>query len=356
MPPLLKFALRRLIIIPITLLIVTALLYSVVMATPPEERASLYLRHVSAHITDEQLKTLIDRAIVDHGLDQPYLVQYVNWLGNLLSGEFGWSPALRTDVLEYLNLHMPVTAEITLYSLLIFILFGILGGVWASQRRARASDTGFRFLAFSATSIPSFILALWMISFFYVGLKWFAPGRLSDPIARLVASTDFHTYTGLITIDGLLNGRWDVTLDAFKHLVMPVITVSALHWATLSRVTRAAMIDEAHKDYVLAAQARGIPQRSIVWRHMLRNSIVPALTSSVLSAASLLGGVYIVEIIFGIHGVSQLITASLAQGIPDAPAALGFTVYNVIAVLLLMFVLDVLQAIVDPRIREKIQN
>ncbi len=356
MPPFLKFILRRLLVIPITLFIITALLYAVVMFTPPEARAQLYLHTVSGRITDAQLKTLMDRIIVDHGLDQSYPVQYFNWLGSLLKGEWGWSPALRTDVLEYLNLHMPVTIEITLYSLLFFIPLGIISGVVAGQRRASGADTRFRFLAFSATSIPSFILALWMISFFYVGLKWFAPGRLSDPIARFVSSPDFHTYTGLITLDGLLNGRLDITLDAIKHLVMPVITVSALHWATLSRVTRAAVIDEMDKEYVTAARARGISQRSIVWRHALRNALVPALTSSVLSAASLLGGVYIAEIIFSIHGVSQLITASLAQGIPDAPAALGFTVYNIIAVLLLMFVLDVLQAIIDPRLREKVQS
>jgi ABC-type dipeptide/oligopeptide/nickel transport system permease component len=355
MPPLLKFIVRRMLTIPITLLVITAVLYSIIMFTPPEQRAELYLTGLSPHVTEEQLQKLIDRAIKDHGLDQPFPVQYMNWLGTLIKGEWGWSPSLRTNVLDYLTIHAPVTAEITLFSLLVFIPIGIVSGVQSGQRRARLADDSFRFFAFSATSIPPFVLGLLMISFFYVGLRWFAPGRLSDPIALIVKSSSFHAYTGLITIDGLLNGRVDITLDAIKHLVMPVLTVSALHWATLGRVTRAAIIDEMDKNYVIAARSRGISQRAIVWRHMLRNALVPALTSSVLSAASLVGGVYIVEVVFGMHGISELITSAMAQGIPDAPAALGFTVYNVVVVLLLMFVLDVLQALVDPRIREKVQ-
>ncbi|HET7378141.1 MAG TPA: ABC transporter permease [Anaerolineae bacterium] len=355
MPPFLKFVIRRLLIIPITLLIVTALLYAAVMVTPPEERALLYLTHLSPHITEEQLQKLIARTIVDRGLDQPYPIQYLNWLGTLISGQWGWSPNLRTNVLDYLITHTPVTVEITLYSLLTFIPLGILSGVLAGRAHGQTADNSFRFLAFSATSIPPFILGLMMISFLYVGLKWFAPGRLSDPIALIVKSSSFQAYTGLVTIDGLLNGRLDVTLDALKHLVMPVLTVSALHWATLGRVTRAAITDELDKDYIVAARAHGLSQRRIVWRHAFRNTLVPALTSSVLAAASLLGGVYIVEIVFNMHGVSELITEAVQQQTADAPAALGFTVYNILAVLLLMFVLDVLQAVIDPRMREKVQ-
>jgi peptide/nickel transport system permease protein len=355
MPPFLKFLIRRLLIIPITLLVITILLYAAAMVTPPEQRAQLYL-HASGHATEEQIQKLIDRIIIDKGLNQSYPVQYINWLGTLVKGEWGWSPTLRTSVLDYLTLHTPVTVELTLYALLTFIPLGVISGVLAGQRRGREVDNAFRFFAFSATSVPTFILGLFMITLLYAGLKWFAPGRLSDPIALIVKSSSFHAYTGLVTLDGLLNGRLDITLDAFKHLVMPVLTVGALHWATLGRVTRAAMVEELGKDYVTAARAHGISQRSIIWRHALRNALVPALTSSALSAASLLGGVYIVEVIFGLHGVSDMIISAVAKSAPDAPAALGFTLYNVVAVLVLMFGLDVLQAIIDPRIHEKMES
>jgi peptide/nickel transport system permease protein len=354
MPPFLKFLIRRLLIIPITLLIITALLYAAAMVTPPEQRVTLYLSNLPQRLSEAQVQKLTELAIKKYGLDQPYPVQYLNWLGMLAQGNLGWSPGLRVNVQDYLTSHTPVTAELMLYSLLLFIPLGIISGVHAGERRARAFDHGFRFFAFTATSVPPFILGLMMISLFYVGLRWFAPGRLSDPIALVVNSPQFQSFTGLVTIDGVLNGRLDITLDAFKHLAMPVITVSALHWATLSRVTRAAMIEELDKDYIMAARSHGLSMRAIVWRHALRNALVPALTSSVLSAASLLGGVYVVEILFNIRGLSNLIVAATAQGVPDIAAALGFAVYNVVAVLLLMFVLDVLQAVIDPRLRERL--
>jgi peptide/nickel transport system permease protein len=355
MSPVLKFVIRRLALIPVSLLVITALLYAIAMLSPVDARAQLYLpRNLSRRVTEKQLEIMKQDIIKRYGLDQPYPVQYLNWLGSLLQGEWGWSPNARANVLDYLTPRAPATVELTLYALLLFIPMGMLSGVIASQRHNRALDHGFRLTAFTATSIPPFILGLMMISVLYAGLQWFAPERLSQPLATFVRSSAFQSYTGLYTIDGLLNGRPDVTLDALKHLVMPVLTLSALHWATLGRVTRASMIEELDKEYIVAAEARGVPPRSIVWRHALRNALVPALTSSALSAASLISGVYVVEIIFNMHGVSEMLTLAAAYGPPDVAAALGFAVFSVTGVLLVMFVLDIIQALVDPRLRERL--
>jgi peptide/nickel transport system permease protein len=236
----------------------------------------------------------------------------------------------------------------------LFIPLGIVSGVLASRRHKGAFDNGFRATAFIATSIPPFILGLMMISVFYVGLHWFAPGRLSANIEVLVASPSFHSYTGLMTIDGLLNGRLDVTKDALLHLAMPVIVVAALPWATVARVTRAGMIEESGKDYAVAAQARGVPPRSIVWRHTLRNTLSPVLTASALSAATLVTGIYVVEVVFNLKGVSEIITGAAQFTALDVSAALGFAVYSVLLVLVIMLILDILQAVLDPRLRERI--
>jgi len=172
-------------------------------------------------------------------------------------------------------------------------------------------------------------------------------------ISFAIQEDNFHQFTGLLTIDGLLNGQLNVTLDALRHLVLPVLTLSLFHWATLQRITRAAMLDEFNKDYLLAARARGISHRRVIWHHALRNVFSPVLTSSMLSAASLLTGVYVVEIIYNFQGVSGVITRGVGS-IPDAPAAVGFAVYSILAVLCVMFVLDVIQAWLDPRYREGI--
>jgi ABC-type dipeptide/oligopeptide/nickel transport system permease component len=356
MPPLLKYIARRLLIVPLTLLIITLTLYAFAMLAPVEQRAQLYWPSNlnPDQLTAAQEQKIIERIIAEQGLNDPFPVQYLNWLGNMLRGEWGWSPNLRVQVLPYLQRRLPVTLEVALFAVLLFIPLGIVSGVVASRHHRGRVDHGFRASAFVATSIPPFILGLMMISVFYVGLRWFAPGRLSADIEVFVRSSAFHTYTGLLTIDGLLNGRLDVTKDALLHLVMPVVVVAALPWATVARVTRAGMIEESGKDYAVAAQARGISQRAIVWRHTLRNTLSPVLTASALSAATLVTGIYVVEIIFNLKGVSEMITGAARFTALDVAAALGFAVYSVLLVLVIMLLLDILQAVVDPRLRERI--
>ncbi len=354
MPPLIKFILRRIFFLITSFLVITAVLYAGIMLTPAEERAMLYIpKNTSPRMTEEILQKLIDHAIETYHLNDPFPVQYILWLNNLLHGNWGYSPTLQEDVLSNLLRRTPATLELTLYSLIVFVPLGIVTGAIAAGNIHKPKDVLLQGGAFLATAMPTFILALFLISVFYAGLRWFPPGRVSIAIDFLIHDSSFHQYTGLITIDGLLNGRLNVTLDALRHLVLPIFTLSLFHWATLQRITRAAMLDELGKEYLLAAKARGISQRRAVWRHALRNVFSPVLTSSMLSAASLLTGVYVVEIIYNFPGVSGLITHGITT-IPDAPAAVGFAVYSVLAVLFLMFILDIIQAWLDPRYREGI--
>ena len=358
MPPLLKFILRRLFFLVISFIFITALLYAGIMLTPAETRADLYMpKNLSPNLTEEQAQKLIEKLtaliIEKYHLSAPYPVQYLGWLDNLVHGAWGYSPTLQEDVLTSLLRRTPATLELTLYSILVFIPLGIITGAIAAGSFHKPKDTLLQASAFLATAMPTFILALFLISIFYAGLKWFPPGRLSNALSQVINTPGYHSYTGLVTIDGLLNLRLDVTLDALRHLVLPVITLSLFHWATLQRITRAAMLDEFSKEYLLAVKAKGITHRRAVWHHALRNVLSPVLTSSMLSAASLLTGVFVVEIIYNYPGVSSIITRGVGS-IPDAPAAVGFAVYSILAVLVMMFILDIVQAWLDPRYREGI--
>lgn len=348
----LKFALRRLLAIPITLILVTAVLYAIIMLAPPEERAMLYWppntrNDLPAHIAEAKLQQII----AENGLNDSYPRQYWHWISGLARGDWGFSPVVNDEVLSVLLNRTPVTAELTLYSILFLIPLGLISGVIAGWRQGGRFDTQFRLAAFAATSIPPFILGLFLLSIFYIGLNWFPPGRTGILELSIKSRTTFQPITGLLTIDGLLNGRFDVTIDAFRHLVLPVFTLSLVHWATLGRVTRAAIISEKGKDYITAAYARGLVPRAVIWRHALRNALLPALTSTMLSAASLLTSVFVVEKIFNLKGLSELITWGM-NGTPDAPLALGFAVYSVLLVMPLMLALDFIKAGIDPRVRE----
>jgi ABC-type dipeptide/oligopeptide/nickel transport system permease component len=353
MPPFFQFLFRRIIAIFLSLLIITILLYAGVMMTPAETRVQLFYHPSGQHMTEEQLANSTQIFIQRFHLNDPFPVQYWTWVKSLLQGSWGYSPTLGEDVLPALFRRTPATAELTLYSLLLFIPLGLVAGVVSGWKQRGMTDNSFRLAAFVATSFPPFILAILLIAIFYVKLNWFAPLRLNMAFALNLPNQGFIPYTGMYTIDGLLNGRLDVTWEAFRHLMMPVFTLSLFHWATLGRITRSAIITERKKEYIVASRSRGVNERMLMWKHAFRNTLAPSLTSLGLSAASLVTGVFVVEIIFSFNGVSDLIVKSM-MGIPDPAAALGFAVYSVLIVLALMFILDILLAVFDPRVREEI--
>jgi peptide/nickel transport system permease protein len=351
MPPFIKFIVLRIFSFIMTLVVITMFLYGLIMLTPVEDRAGLYFPKGGRYdMTDEQRKAMLERIIARHHLSDPFPVQYMSWISSLVRGDWGYSPSIGADVLPTLVRATPVTAELTLYSLLFFIPLGLVSGTLAASHLHRKLDNTFRLAAFTATSLPPFILAIVLLVIFYVGLYWFPPERLSTDISQDVRSPAFVAYTGLMTIDGLLNGRPDISGDAARHLVLPVATLSLLHWATLGRVTRATMMEELNKEYVKAARGRGISNARVVWRHALRNALPASLTSTALSAATLFTGVFMTEVIFDFHGLSRVIVSAVSTA-PDTPAAMGFAIYSVIIILVIMFILDVITALINPLIR-----
>lgn len=352
MPPFLQFVIRRLVAVPISLVIITMLLYAGVMLTPPEARATLYIPpNMNPNMTEEQFRRFQETIIRRYHLRDPYLVQYGYWVRSLFDGTWGHSPTLNEPVLPALLRRTPVTLELALYSLLFLVPLGLISGVLAGWRRSGVFDRVFRSLAFLGTSTPSFILALVLLSVFYINLDWFAPQRIGVMYGLEINRDTFRNFTGMLTIDSVLNGRWDIFVDAWRHLVMPIFTLSLYHWATLGRISRSTTIAERNKEYILSARARGLNERRVIWRHAFRNMLSPSITSIALSATSIVTGVFVAEIIYNFKGVSAVIVSAMG-GVPDAPAALGFAVYSAIVVLTLMFILDVLLAIIDPRVRE----
>jgi peptide/nickel transport system permease protein len=352
MPPFLQFVIRRFLVVPVSLFLITLVLYGGVMLTPPEARADLYMpERMNPNLSPEQLERIREQIIKRYHLRDPFPVQYFYWTQTLFDGTWGYSPSMNQHILPALVQRTPITLELGMYSLLLLIPLGLASGVTAGWRRRQRFDRLFRSLAFLGTSTPTFILALVLLSVFYIHLGWFAPERLSLDFTLELAKGEFVQYTGMLTLDSLLNGRLDIFADVWRHLAMPVFTLSLYHWATLGRVARATVLNERGKEYVIAARARGVNENNLIWRHVYRNVISPSLTSMALSAASIVTGVFVAEIIFDFNGVSFIIVNAMS-GIPDAPAALGFAIYSVIMVLLLMFILDVLQALFDPRVRE----
>ncbi len=338
----------------VTLILITAALYATVMLTPPETLASLYMpEKVSPRMTEEMYQEMLDNIIEKYHLADPFPVQYYYWAGNLLKGDWGYSPNLQENVFTGLLRRAPATLELTFYAILIYFPLGLLSGVLAGTRKKGIADRLFRTTAFIATSLTPMILAIIMIVIFYITLRWFAPGRLGTAFAPVIEAENYISYTGFLTIDGLLNKNPGLTLDALRHLAMPALTLAFAQWAILGRITRAAVIEENEKEYIIAGRARGLSERTLSWRYALGNAAAPVLTHTMLSAASLMTNVFVVEIIFNYPGLSTVGVKSLAF-IPDAPSAVGFAIYSTLLVLVITTLLDILKAVIDPRLRENV--
>jgi peptide/nickel transport system permease protein len=350
MPPFLQFLFRRIFSVFVSLIIITMVLYAGMMLTPPEARARLYLPPGKGgeRATEAFINTIIEK----YHLDQPYFVQYSYWAGSLAAGSWGYSPTLRANVLSELIRRTPATLELAFYSLILLIPLGLFSGLAAGWHPGRPFDGLFRFAAFFGTSMPPFIFSMILISLFYINLGWFAPGRIDITTDLEMTRSGFVDFTGFLTLDSLLNQRFDIFLTALRHLFMPVVTLSMFHWATLGRITRATVITQRGKEYITAARARGVNERKLVWHHALRAILAPTLTTMAFSAASIVTSIFVVEIIFGLTGVSDVIVIAM-KSTPDAPATLGFAVYSVIMVMGLMLILDVVQAVLDPRVRDE---
>lgn len=351
MPPLLKFITKRIFAALFTLFILTILLYGTIAITPIEMRVALYMPdNINLQVLydhPQAIENLKQRIIEEHNLNAPFPVQYIKWVTSFFTQNWGYSPSLKQEVLPALMLRAPATAELAIFSLILLIPLSLFCGIAAAANKEKVIDYTVRLFTLGFMSIPLFILALFLLAIFYVSLKWFSLGGMSHDL-YLLGST-FRSYTGLMTVDGLLNQRFDLVLKTLQHLTLPVITLVFSQWALLTRITRTALIEELKKEYILSAKAKGASEHTILWDHALKNALGVFLSNTALSAASFVTGVFVVERIFLWPGISDMALRSGSYQ-PDAPAVMGFTVYSVMVVLLIMLFLDILQVIINPYI------
>ncbi len=334
------FVIRRLLLLIPTLIGVSLLIFLVLQLVPATQRAV-------AFVSSERQLQEIDAIIAKYGLNEPVYIQYYHWISSVLQGNLGWSRFAREPVLSALVRRLPGTIEITAFTAPIVIIAGIFLGVWSAVHRDKLADHVTRVFSIIGWSLPSFWFGIVLLSIFYQGLGLFPPGRLTaDPHTQYAG---FRLYTGLYTIDGLLNGLPQMTLDALRHLVLPVTTLVVIQIAILVRIMRSSMLEALSKSYIIAARAKGLTQREVINKHARRNALIPAITLSGLLVAGMLNGVVITETIFQFNGVG--FWAAGAARIFDIPAVLGFALFSGTLFILANLMVDILYAYIDPRIR-----
>jgi peptide/nickel transport system permease protein len=339
-----SYIVRRLLILPIILIGVTLLVFSMIMMLSPYQRLSTYVTDPS------QLKNVdVDVLVSRYGLDDPWYEQYGRWIKGVAQGDLGWSESAGATVNQAFVDRFPATAELGILALLPVVLGGIILGVFASVHHNDIWDHVSRVLAIIGWSVPTFVFGLIMLMIFYGTLGWLPPSRLSGWGLEIVNSSAFINYTGFFILDGLLNGNLAIVGNAIRHLIAPVVTISILWWAFIMRITRSSMLEILRKDYIRTARSKGVKENVVVYKHAVRNALIPVVTVAGRMVLGLLGGLVITETIFNIEGLGQFM-AQAAQQL-DYPAVLGGTLYFGFLLIVINLCVDVSYAVIDPRIR-----
>ncbi|MEM9247165.1 MAG: ABC transporter permease [Pseudomonadota bacterium] len=283
------------------------------------------------------------------GLDEPFFVQLTTYLSKLSQGDLGMSLLTSRPVLDDITAALPATLELVLFTIVLQIALSIPLGILAAVYRNTWIDNVTRVVSLVGVVTPGFVLAilLQLVAAHYWG---FFPitGRL-DP------SIDFSAdITGLLLVDGVLAGRWDVVGDAIRHLFLPSIALAMAGIGQVMRITRAAMIEVASRDFIEAARAYGIPERVVRFRYMLRVAAVAPLTILGLEFASLIGNAFIVEFVFSWPGIASYGVRTILQ--KDLNAVIGVVLVSGLFFVVANLVIDIVLGVLDPRHRLRLED
>jgi peptide/nickel transport system permease protein len=287
---------------------------------------------------------MVDQIREEFGMDDPLPVQYVDYLKGLVTGDWGKSILSRRPVISDLRVYWPATFELVLAAMAIAVFLGLPLGVISAVKHDRWPDHASRVYSLMGVSVPSFWLALLFQWFVALQFGWLPIG------GRIEATVGApEQITGLYTIDSLLTGNFEALRSSLRHLFLPAFTLSMGPLATVTRMTRSSMLEVLGQDYIRTARAKGLKERSVLFRHALRNAFMPTLTMIGLSLGWLMGGSVLVETIFdwpglGLYAVKSALTL-------DFMPIMGIALVYGIVFSLINLLVDVLYAFVDPRIR-----
>jgi peptide/nickel transport system permease protein len=277
------------------------------------------------------------------GLNKPIYEQYLTFLGNALRGDLGRSVLRQEPVTQELLRRFPATIELALAALLFAIVVGIPAGVISAVRRGSWFDSSSMLVALTGVSMPIFWLGLMLIYLFAVVLHLLPTG------GRLDAGTKLVPITNLVLVDSLLRGNIPVFIQGLRHLLLPALALGTIPMAIIARMTRSSMLEVLGQDYIRTAHAKGLMARTVVVRHALRNAWLPIITVVGLQVGLLLSGAILTETVFSWPGIGRwLVDAIYAR---DYPIVQGVTLMIALIFVVVNLTVDILYALVDPRIR-----
>ncbi|MDX8362340.1 MULTISPECIES: ABC transporter permease [Bacillaceae] len=331
----LSYTIRRILML-IPVLLGMSLIVFVMLRAIPGDPAQIILGQLAT-------KEAIEALTIKLGLDQPWYIQYFSYLGNLLTGDLGESITTSQPINEEIWPYLAATIELSFAAMLIAIILGVNAGIISAWFQNSWFDYIAMLLALIGVSMPIFWLGLMEQWVFAVQLEWLpTTGRESvrDPVEPI---------THLFIVDTLLQGRTDQFVDVIKHLVMPSLALATIPMAIIARITRSSMLEVMRSDYVRTARAKGVRMFWVVYKHSLKNAVIPVLTIIGLQTGLLLGGAILTETIFSWPGIGRyIVDAIFARDYPVVQS--GMLIVATIFVLINL-IIDLLYSAIDPRIK-----
>ncbi|USX49849.1 ABC transporter permease [Lentzea sp. HUAS12] len=333
----LRYTIRRLVQLVGVVLVLSMLLFAWLRLLPGGPVSAL----LGERATPESREALTKQL----GLDQPIFVQYLKFLGRAATGDFGVSTGVQPgdSALEIFLQRFPATIELSFFAILIAIAVGVPLGYLAAKRRGGWFDNLSVIGSLIGVAVPVFFLA-------YL-LKDVASSALGLPSQGRQDAIDATRVTGFFTLDGLITGEIDATLNALEHLILPAIALATIPFAVIFRITRAAVLDVLDEDFVRTAESKGLTAPVIRRRHVLRNAMLPVVTTIGLQTGALLSGAVLTEKVFSFAGVGQALAIGFERR--DYPVLLLLIIMATIVYVVVNLLVDLSYALIDPRIRTR---
>jgi dipeptide transport system permease protein len=334
----LRFILNRLLLIVPTFIGITLVAFLFIRLLPGDP---VILMAGERGVSPERHAELM----AQFGFDQPLWKQYVDYVGGLLQGDFGYSFSTKKPVLGEFMARFPATLELAFCAIVLATVLGVAAGILAAIRRGSWIDQLTMGTALVGYSMPIFWWALLLIILFSTTLGW-------TPVSGRISLTQFFPpVTGFMLIDSLLAGKPAAFWSAVHHLILPTIVLATIPLAVIARQTRSAMLEVLGEVYIMTAKSKGLAPRRVVWLHALRNALIPVVTTIGLQVSVLMGGAILTETIFSWPGIGKWMIDSISRR--DYQVVQGGLLLIAAVVMVVNLTVDVLYGLINPRVRHR---
>ena len=330
-----EYILKRLGLLVIVLIGVSIITFSLVRLAPGDPAVHLAGEHASPQV----LENIREK----YHLNDPIYVQYFYWLRMALQGDLGRSIESRDLVINEILERLPMTLELTLFAIVIASIIGILAGVISAVKQYSIADYGVMIGALFGVSMPVFWLGLMLIYIFSLQLG------LTPVAGRLTTGIVLERITGMYVLDSILTLNWPAFVDSLKHLILPGFALATIPMATVARMTRSSMLEVLRQDFIRTERAKGLSERSVIYKHAVKNALIPIVTVIGMELGMLMGGAVLTETIFTLPGLGKYIADAILAY--DYPVVQGFTLFFATLFVVVNLITDIIYVYIDPRIK-----